>query len=561
MVESNPQDPVTPATKGPPKSRRRWMFRLAAVLLALSFFPVTEVVLRALNVGRNVNLVIPIEDNLLATTGDFTHQINGMADLAFYGTTDLSGPETRPFTLPRPDNTFRIVVVGGSTVIGFPYAPEFAFPRQLEMQLELQNPGLDVEVLNAGITAMNSFAVNELVAQCFDAKPDLVVIHTGHNEFYGPGGPASTAFQLSPELIRQTYHFRRWRSVQIVAALSPPPDNAGEDLLNVLPRQLSIPLNGPVYLQARTNYESNLRRMIKACRKSDTPVLLTTVACNLKDQSPLLAEWRNESIDGKVEWDSLLADAALLIQQRDYHAALNALERASDLESEHAMLSYRRGQCYDGLGDVQQAWAAFSEARDLDACRFRIPSEFHEIARRVADEHPHCHFLDLTAAMVADGYSDPPGYNLFLEHVHYNFEGHHLVGRLFAKFIQENIRSGRWNSDRVASSNEMQKSLGFLPEDDLAATSFAIEVLQTGPFAQTADRQSHIEFLTQRAGRLFELVPSDRRDVFAELSLNQMSGALPQHLLAEFEERGNKQAVELMRQCWKLRKPWLQNVP
>ena len=40
---------------------------------------------------------------------------------------------------------FPVVFLGESTVIGFPYAPEIAFPRQVEVQLQQQNPDLKFE--------------------------------------------------------------------------------------------------------------------------------------------------------------------------------------------------------------------------------------------------------------------------------------------------------------------------------------------------------------------------------------------------------------------------------
>ncbi len=545
----------TPTNSPPIKRKSRWKFRLVAITFPFVMFLLAEGILRLCDIGPNVNLIVNVRPETTSQP-EYTHQFNGAVDLAFFGQTDVGGPEERPFILPRPKDTYRIVVLGGSTVIGFPYAPALAFPRHIECQLQQQNPEQKIEVLNAGITAMNSFAVNDLVGQCIAAEPNLIVIHTGHNEFYGPGGPASKAFSLPPSVIRQCYYFRRWRSVQLLTSLTGAQNQLADDLLDTLPRQLEIPLNGDVYKQARTNYESNLRRMLQTCESADVPVLLTTVACNLRDQSPLLSTWPNKSTDGREQWASLLERASNLLEAGDFNAALDVLDEAATLTPEHADLSYRRGQCYYGLGQNDKAWAEFSRARDLDSCRFRIPSEFHDVPAQLASEFDNCEFLNMTDAMIAAGHNTPPGYDIFLEHVHYTFEGHELVGQLMAKAIQSNIRKIGWNGDKAPQPDELKELLGFLPEDDIAATSFAMQVFETGPFMNTLDKQRHIDHLTQRTAQIFESLPETRANIFADLKMTQMSHRLLFHLATEHRNKHNDDFVIPLRDSQQRRTPW-----
>ena len=113
--------------------------------------------------------------------------------MAYFDQRQLAGPDPRPFQLPPPDETFRIVFVGASTVEGFPYYTELAFPRQVELLLQQQLPNRRIEVLNAAIVGINSFALADFVPRALRCEPDLVVLYAGHNEFYGPGGVGSTA--------------------------------------------------------------------------------------------------------------------------------------------------------------------------------------------------------------------------------------------------------------------------------------------------------------------------------------------------------------------------------
>lgn len=544
-----------PATRSLPKRRRR-VFRVAAIIFALLLLPMVEGVLRLLDLGPNVDLVVPVRP---ATTDDpvFTHQFNGPADLPFFGQADVAGPEERPFVLPKPDETYRIVVLGASTVIGFPYGPPLAFPRQLEWQLKRRHPEQDFEVLNAGITSMNSFAVSSLAEQCLQAEPDLVIVYAGHNEFYGPGGPASSAFNLSPDVIRFCYQMRRWRSVQLLTQLTSAQNQLSGDLLDVLPDQLQIPLDGPVFRQAKQNYEANLMRMVNSCTQAGVDVLLTTVACNLQDQSPLFSIWPSESNDGREEFDSLIQQAGTLVEQKKYSDALTLVKRATTIVPHHADLSYRLGQCYAGLGQDDLAYAAFSRARDLDGCRFRIPSGLQVIPKTVAEQFPKCQFFDLAGAVRASSSRAAPGHDLFLEHVHFNFDGHYLVARLLAEqVLQKYFPTGNDPDVQAASIDDIRQKLGFIPEDDLAAVSFAIQVYQTGPFSRTLDRERHVRFLSDQATRLFEAIPAVRGQVFAELPMDHMSAGLVYFLLERHRAAGNRAVAEELQNCLQRRIPW-----
>jgi hypothetical protein len=144
--------------------RRKWCFRLLAMSLPLAGLVLIELGLRWASVGMDLGLVESVGDGAPAQTFRF----NPWTDQAYYGATDLSGPEPRPFMLPKPEGTFRIVVVGGSTVVGFPYPSDLAFPRFLEILLSQQGLNRKFEVLNAGITAINSFSEADLVEQARD---------------------------------------------------------------------------------------------------------------------------------------------------------------------------------------------------------------------------------------------------------------------------------------------------------------------------------------------------------------------------------------------------------
>ena len=84
--------------------------------------------------------------------------------------------------------TVRIFVLGASTVIGFPNPYHTAFPSFLKLMLADVAEDVRVEIINCGMTAINSFSLLDFMDEVVEYEPDLVILYAGHNEFVGPYG-------------------------------------------------------------------------------------------------------------------------------------------------------------------------------------------------------------------------------------------------------------------------------------------------------------------------------------------------------------------------------------
>ena len=91
------------------------------------------------------------------------------------------GPE---IALPKPDDVYRIVALGGSTTFGlFLDSWQLTYPHKLQQQLRSAYDYSQVEVVNAGVPQYSTWesAVNMLL-RVPDLEPDMVIIYHGIND-------------------------------------------------------------------------------------------------------------------------------------------------------------------------------------------------------------------------------------------------------------------------------------------------------------------------------------------------------------------------------------------
>lgn len=500
-------------------SKRTWLFRVLAVSISLLPFVLFEMTLRLCGYGYNTELITSVPDVATPTTCQF----NADAGRAYYSQQGLSGPEPRHFNIPKHEGVFRIVVVGGSTVAGFPYPFELSFPRHLEVILELQLPDQRFEILNAGITSINSFSEVDVVRQVLRSEPDLIVVHSGHNEFYGPGGSASTSSNLAPAIYPFMQALRRQRSFQLVSSLASV--QANSHLISTLPADVSIPLGGEVYQATQSRYRNNLRKIVDLAERADVPLMLSTVPANLRDLSPLQPASSAELTEQETEErDSNLKLAMKHVSYKRFAAALEALRQAEQIDPHHPLLVYRQAQCLEMLNEFNEAAKAYALAADLDGCRFRAPSSFAEIVQEVVSSRPHgVYFCDVKSHFESISQYAAPGNDLFLEHVHYNLEGHWQAATSLAKCIVSDVLNESWKPNRLPDDRRRDGLLHVTAFDHLVADAQTIGILEVWPFTLSPAHQDEAKVVVDRWRSTYTELPKLDQQLFTNQSLENMA--------------------------------------
>jgi len=126
-------------------------------------------------------------DNIyLSQTYDRLERVKGTTEgnldrgLVFINSEGFRNPE---FTKNKPDNTFRIFTVGGSTTFSTGVLDNQTYPAYLQSYYDESNLDINIEVINAGINGVWSLHETNLIKErLLDFDPDLFIVYDGWND-------------------------------------------------------------------------------------------------------------------------------------------------------------------------------------------------------------------------------------------------------------------------------------------------------------------------------------------------------------------------------------------
>jgi hypothetical protein len=191
------------------------------------------------------------------------------------------------FAAEKATNSYRIFLFGESAAEGDPDST-YGVGRYLEVLLRERYPGTDFQVVCAAITAIDSSTILPIARECARHQGDLWLIYMGNNEMVGPFG-AETSYGLrAPSLgvIRTVLAIKSTRTGELMDAFirqlrsSSIPQKWGGMKMFTHGR---IGYDDPARLRAYANFKGNLEDILRTARGAGVPVILSTVAVNLKD--------------------------------------------------------------------------------------------------------------------------------------------------------------------------------------------------------------------------------------------------------------------------------------
>jgi len=349
------------------------------------------------------------------------------------------------FLKDKPSKTYRIFVLGGSAAQGVPDGA-FSFSRILGVMLKNAYPKANFEVVNMAITAVNSHVVLEIVKDCVNLKPDLLILYMGNNEVVGPYGAGTVFGRLSSNLslIRTGIYLKTTRIGQLLGNLLKSSGSGKKSqgewrgLEMFLKRQVRA--TDPELQFVYNHFQRNLEDIRDIAFEHKINLILSTVGCNLKDNPPFGSLHREDLTEKeKLEWNRYYHQGVSKEKGENYTEAINDYLKAAGIDDTYAEMHFRLGFCYWQLEDYEKANTCFIKAREWDTLRFRADERINQILRQIAGSNIHqgMKLVDSVKAFTQVSPHGIPGKELFYEHVHLKFKGNYILAKAVFKKVQE----------------------------------------------------------------------------------------------------------------------------
>ena len=475
-----------------------------------------------------------------------------------------------PVRLParKTSNTYRIFLFGESAAQGDP-DPTYGFGRYLQVLLRERFPGTDFEVNCVAITAIDSNVILPIARDCARHQGDLWVIYMGNNEMVGPFG-AQMAYGLRAPprwLIRAVLVIKATRVGQLLDSLirrlsrhsSAPETWGGMQMFMNSP----VGYDDPARLRAHANFKANLEDVLRTAERAGVPVVLSTVAVNLKDCAPF-ASIHPPGLDAEREsaWNKIYQEGVRQEMAGSYPEALALYQNAARIDSRYADLQFRMGQCDLALTNHDQARRDFELARDNDALAFRADTRINAIIKEAAARHARqgVYLADAAGNLAQNSPEGIPGLNFFYEHVHLNFAGNYLLALDVADRIKGLLPGSITVRDRGSWSSEelCERRLAVTVWDRQRVWQPIFTRITAPPFTSQFNHGAILKLceakLNEARARMAAQTPEQARQMYEEtLALAPDDYFLHGNFERFLEAGGNlKQAIAEAKRCCEL---------
>ncbi len=426
------------------------------IVLTIPFVVVVlfETGLRLVNYGGDTTLFVSTPNENSPYLG-----LNKNAGRRFFyrDTTFLPSPRKDLFLKKKPENGYRIFVLGGSTAAGFPYGNNLTFSRILHRRLVHTFPKKHIEVVNCAFTAINTYTLLDYTDEILAQQPDLLLVYAGHNEYYGALGVSSMEslgrqrWFVKSYLQLQRFKLFLWlrNSINAVrsALFSERKKETWDPTRTVMSRIVkdkTIPYRSSVYKKGLKQFQSNMQDIVDKAEKAGVPVILSELVSNIRDHEPFVS-----------------------VETENYPAAIN---------------EYKKAQQAEQYQNFQQAKKLYYNAKDYDALRFRASEDFNAMLHELASEN-NIPIVPMKNYFEQASPHELFGENLIWEHLHPKSHGYFLMADAFFETIREHdYVVSDWSQVDYMPGRYYEQNWGLTKLDSVHAELSIQQLKESWPF-------------------------------------------------------------------------------
>ena len=441
-------------TSDMPSPRRSRRSRMAIAGICLGFMPflVAEAALRILESGSNVD---DVHDGfgtapLFVRDEDRDVWATNLARQRFFF--------PQEFPADKPENEFRIFVLGGSTVQGRPFEPATSFSRWMELELNAIDPTRKYRVVNCGGISYASYRLTSVTAEILEHSPDAVVLATGHNEFLEDQTYSALKERSSLRLAveRAAEYSRLVMTLREAIGGAAPEEPESDQPPTDVEARLDDEAGYAAYHRDErwrseivNQFRDSVTNILENCGDAGVSVITVKLGANLRDCPPFKSEHRADLTAEEQQLWQRHFDEASAIESKEPDKALEKYRAAESIDDRYALLHFRIARCLDRLmhegkepapaEKIKLTNEAYQRALDEDVCPLRIISETEGALVDLCARH-NVPLVDAAAAVAARSPDGIPGFDAYIDHVHPSISAQQIIGQALTQaFVETNL--------------------------------------------------------------------------------------------------------------------------
>lgn len=352
---------------------------------------------------------------------------NAVLSNIFKDFSDIPYNYSQSFSQKKAPGVYRIFIIGEASLSGWPYSREQAIDKKIQYNLSKYVPAEKFEIITISFAGLNTTIAFEIVSSIFRYTPDLVIIYSGHNEFY--------CNNSNPNSIKRLFDNSR-------ASVPVNYDSNSDDL------ELLIPLNAKVkllnnkqqeYWNVIERYEGNITRIAELCKENKTGLIISDLA------------------------DNYLMPPVGIASYADQNRQLSA-----DIIFNNARMALLRD------GNEVAAEKLFNQSKELDAFRLRIPADLSRCLNKIAGDSGFT-LAVIKSKFVELSQNHIPGNDLFVDYIHPNKLGLDIIAAEYTRLIFNKFIGYQTTFSLVDLIENQQKMIQASTETDLQLEKLRIE--------------------------------------------------------------------------------------
>ena len=310
-------------------------------------------------------------------------------------------------------------------MVGHPYEPKYGIAEVATWRLRQLYPQRTIVLHNLAISGQNLRQAIQRLGQ-LDSKPDLLLVYSGHNEFYQDMDESSMTAEspfrvVDPLLMLSPTFVMAYRPLSQRSALRGMRKGTSTLVANHI-------LPSAACRRRLVRFREYLVQLAGFCQREQIPTLWYVPAANEADWEPnrsVPAAFQLEASEDELE--SLYEKGRKNEADGEFDVAITVYRRGLQSQPDFAEFHYRMGRCLLQLDRDSEAALHFQRAIDTDGHPIRANAEYRELVAEVATQY-EIPFVDSPALLRAQTERGHLDRTLFHDNVHPTLKTFFLLG-------------------------------------------------------------------------------------------------------------------------------------